>query len=923
MAVNTIILRRDIGKWKKITSIIQLAKLDPKSDEAKAFNALSAFYKGDFNKVEFEKQIGNIKSNLNKYAANRNLQTALKEFATICTLWLIKTDEEFKAFKSGIDALDTTTPVVEERKQETKQDNTAVNTILLTRDVEKFRKLAYVINGDFETLDVEDQSAFEVLSKYYNRTFDKKECEELISGIKSNLNKYSSKRDLQAALKDFAATCTVWYTKSEFEFNVFKKAMGGRERKPVVIDPKNQHTPPPPEPKVVFGKNRIDYSNGEYYVGEYSNEQPNGAGKYYYPSGNWQEGFFTDGYLNGKGAEYYADTERADRGEYNRGNRTGKGVMLWKNGNRYEGEWTNEGANGKGKFTYSNGSWEEGVFLNGRLNGQGKYYNAENKYTESGNYSHGVLVGNSVTLWDSGLKFTGTMIDAQNGEGTMYYTDFTKEKGLYINGKWTPQGKRITGGANVFVNVFMRIWENLMFLPWVITVVAAILEWIGNPWSGTFWGIAIGGSVASFILMYIIEIVKVIIEWLWEHKWIPIAVIVIIIAGNVWNNKLFLKNNFIKKKVETEQTYNYKTATVTARSLNIRALANIQSTVVATAQKGDKLYLLGEVSNNWIYVQDGSGRKGYVNVEYISIANTGDAGDAGAAGDAGKTGDANNAGAANNANNAGKQAKTAARINIPATQGAMNVENAYNTFLKKKRITAAERKELQIDKIAMNELRAQPNKSIIWGKTVYSAENAGRLLTILHLVENHSLTEYLVSYDADRNFLDCILIGQNLRYAGDMQTGSIKGNAVACAYSWAELDTWGDGINSVYTVTDDLHFLDFAFPPATFPAVTPFMTEETEEAALFWKIESVVCTGLSGGKYTFTVKGKGTTDCRETDKDERSVRFEPDKRGWEPAGEAVKATFPATGGGEAFQMEISVPQKAIEGNSFYAFKIKK
>jgi hypothetical protein len=106
----------------------------------------------------------------------------------------------------------------------------AIDPSLLKITTDNFRKFVHDVNSRFDRLDTADQSAFEVLSKYYNRSFDRTECEELVAVIKGNLNRYATDRELQAALKEFAALCTVWFTKTEVEFSAFKAAMEDSQR---------------------------------------------------------------------------------------------------------------------------------------------------------------------------------------------------------------------------------------------------------------------------------------------------------------------------------------------------------------------------------------------------------------------------------------------------------------------------------------------------------------------------------------------------------------------------------------------------------------------------------------------------------------------------------------------------------------------
>ena len=52
----------------------------------------------------------------------------------------------------------------------------------------------------------------------------------------------------------------------------------------------------------------------------------------------------------------------------------GKGVMIYKGGNKYDGEWKNDKKEGKGVFIYKSGSKYEGFFKNNVKDGHGGFY---------------------------------------------------------------------------------------------------------------------------------------------------------------------------------------------------------------------------------------------------------------------------------------------------------------------------------------------------------------------------------------------------------------------------------------------------------------------------------------------------------------------------------------------------------------------
>ena len=77
-------------------------------------------------------------------------------------------------------------------------------------------------------------------------------------------------------------------------------------------------------------------------------------------------------------------------GEYKKGNRDGKGVYYYKNGERYEGKFKNGLREGKGIFFWKDGNRWEGYFKNDEMNGEGIFYDGNESYTAI--YKNGELI---------------------------------------------------------------------------------------------------------------------------------------------------------------------------------------------------------------------------------------------------------------------------------------------------------------------------------------------------------------------------------------------------------------------------------------------------------------------------------------------------------------------------------------------------
>ena len=87
----------------------------------------------------------------------------------------------------------------------------------------------------------------------------------------------------------------------------------------------------------------IIYKNGDYYIGEILN-----------------------GNKHGKGIEYYKNGNIKYDGEFVNGKFEGNGKYVWENGEYYIGQWLNDKRNGKGILYYKNGNIKfYGEFVNG------------------------------------------------------------------------------------------------------------------------------------------------------------------------------------------------------------------------------------------------------------------------------------------------------------------------------------------------------------------------------------------------------------------------------------------------------------------------------------------------------------------------------------------------------------------------------
>ena len=373
--------------------------------------------------------------------------------------------------------------------------------VKLKGDVRDWKTVVKSVNESFSELTTEEQSAFVVLKDDYLRgsfgKIDQDECLTLIKQMKSGSNKHPNNRELMRDIKRFSALCTTYFTDSREAFDEFQAALGLKrplksptgEKRPPVVRLRHVTTPV---------SQRINYDNGDYYIGGVKDGQRHGYGQYFKTNGDWFEGNWINDWFSGQGTSYNAHRKYTCVGEFYMGRRTGRGEMRWPNGDRYEGEWTDAGNNGKingtgtfyyasgkvekgryingkwcpevssgsqridyrngdyyigdvrdgqrhghGKHFCSNGSWFKGNWVNDGATGQGIRYEVQNGCTYTGKFYNGLLRGLGVVRWADGARYEGEWTEDNNGNpngaGTYYLPNGYSERGRFINGKWYPE----------------------------------------------------------------------------------------------------------------------------------------------------------------------------------------------------------------------------------------------------------------------------------------------------------------------------------------------------------------------------------------------------------------------------------------------------------------------------------------------------
>ena len=103
-----------------------------------------------------------------------------------------------------------------------------------------------------------------------------------------------------------------------------------------------------------YEEKKYNQGGREKYIVELSDDVPNGKGKMIWKNGDIYEGEWKNDNKEGKGIYYKNDGSKYD-GYFKNGLQEGKGIMYYANGDRYEGDWVKGKWEGKGIYYYLNG----------------------------------------------------------------------------------------------------------------------------------------------------------------------------------------------------------------------------------------------------------------------------------------------------------------------------------------------------------------------------------------------------------------------------------------------------------------------------------------------------------------------------------------------------------------------------------------
>ena len=136
------------------------------------------------------------------------------------------------------------------------------------------------------------------------------------------------------------------------------------------------------------------------------------------------------------GCHYYGEWNQ----QYNQ--KHGRGIQKWPDGPTYYGQFRNDKAWGKGRLIFKQGEEYEGDWVDNKANGFGIYKSKEVKY--EGKWKDDRQDGIGTETWSDGTSYTGEFKAGQKtGEGKFKYADGSNYSGTFYNNKLHGKGTYI------------------------------------------------------------------------------------------------------------------------------------------------------------------------------------------------------------------------------------------------------------------------------------------------------------------------------------------------------------------------------------------------------------------------------------------------------------------------------------------------
>jgi hypothetical protein len=151
------------------------------------------------------------------------------------------------------------------------------------------------------------------------------------------------------------------------------------------------------------------------------------------------------GVVSGRGRIVWDNGDRFE-GTLVHGVKQGKGEFIWANGQRYIGDWARDLPNGKGNIYFANGNRYEGDMKDGAPNGAGTiYFGNGNRYR--GEVKDGLPHGRGLNQFTNGDVYSGAWSRGKsNGHGRYTWTNGNYWEGEFKDDRKTDHGQMVFAG---------------------------------------------------------------------------------------------------------------------------------------------------------------------------------------------------------------------------------------------------------------------------------------------------------------------------------------------------------------------------------------------------------------------------------------------------------------------------------------------
>ncbi|WP_156422070.1 MORN repeat-containing protein [Paucibacter sp. KCTC 42545] len=180
------------------------------------------------------------------------------------------------------------------------------------------------------------------------------------------------------------------------------------------------------------GRGEFIWASGQRYVGDWLDDKPTGKGQMRFANGNQWDGPVIDGVPEGEGQLMFANGD-SYKGQVSRGIPHGRGLFRWTNGQVFDGDWVNEQPQGQGVLRFANGNRYEGAVSAGQPHGKGVLVHASGDRYE-GDFKQGKPHGQGSYAWKSGERFAGAWVEGlKHGQGIYYWANGDRWEGEFKN----------------------------------------------------------------------------------------------------------------------------------------------------------------------------------------------------------------------------------------------------------------------------------------------------------------------------------------------------------------------------------------------------------------------------------------------------------------------------------------------------------